>query len=309
MKWAAAVVAGCVAACASSSESSSDPGAAACSAWSAAWCGTMQKCAPYWVAANFGTAANCATRQAAVCMAKIKAPDSGLGAAAIEACASAVKTSVECDYYNAIDAVEACRPKPGARKNAAACGDHSQCQSGFCRGLDSGMCGTCATRSKVGAPCTVAADCEFGLSCTATQTIKVCAERAPVGGKCDASHVCLAPAVCMGGSCAAPALAGKPCDTTLKNCDAGLGFYCHDQKAVCTAYKVANEDDACGYFDGDRIACAYGLTCKLTGGGQGECKKIPPDGTGCSAGTPNACLAGAVCDSGVCKVMQPDTCK
>ncbi len=286
-----------------------DANTAACNALGAAWCKAMATCAPYLVNSQYGDLANCGKRQAAVCMARVTAPDTGLTLASVNSCAAAIPGSLECEFYTIIDAVTACQPKAGKRKNAQPCGDHSQCQGGLCGGLDAGMCGQCQSRIKVGQACAVTAECEFGLSCVATQTVKVCTQRVPVGGTCDKTHVCLAPAVCIAGTCVAPAGLGKACDTTAKNCDAGAGHYCHDQKAVCAAYTVAKEGEPCGYFDGDRTACAYGLTCKLAGGGKGTCEKLADDGGGCSVGQAVACRAGLVCNAGVCGVSKPALCQ
>ncbi len=285
-----------------------DANAAACDSLGAAWCKALSTCAPYLVSSQYGDATTCGKRQAAVCMARVTAPDTGLSASAVQACAAAIPGSLECEFYTVIDAVAACQPKAGKRKNAQPCGDHSQCQSGLCGGIDSAMCGQCQSRVKVGQACGATAECEFGLSCVATQTVKVCAQRVPVGGTCDKTHVCLAPAVCIAGTCVGPAGLGKACDTTAKNCDGGAGHYCHDHKAVCTAYTVAKEGEACGYFDGDRVACGYGTTCKLSGGGKGTCEKLPDDGGGCSVGQAAPCRAGHVCNAGVCGVTKPNTC-
>ncbi|MBM4342128.1 MAG: hypothetical protein FJ100_01980 [Deltaproteobacteria bacterium] len=286
-----------------------DPNAVACDALGAAWCKAVAACAPYLVSSQYGDIANCGKRQAAVCMARVTAPDTGYNAAAIQGCATALPGALECEYYTAIDAVSACQPKAGKRKNAEPCGDHSQCQSGLCSGLDAGMCGQCLSRVASGKACSATADCEFGLSCVATQSVKVCTPRSPVGGTCDKSKVCLAPAVCIGGGCVAPAGLGKPCDTAAKNCDAGAGHYCHDHKAVCTAYQVAKEGEPCGYFDGDRVACAHGATCKLAGGGKGTCEKQADNGGSCSVGQAAPCRAGLVCNAGVCGVTKPAACQ
>lgn len=295
--------------CGTESGQAADPTIAACANVASAWCTTMAKCAPYWTTTNWGNAATCATRRAAVCRARLGAADTGVTIADTHACAAALGTSVECEFYTAVDAVAACQPKPGTRKENAACGDNSQCSSGLCQGLESSACGSCRARAKVNTICTDTADCDFGLSCMATQSVKKCTARTQIGGTCDASHVCLAPAVCLAGKCSGPVGLGQACDSTLKNCDAGQGHYCHEHKGVCTAFAVAQDSENCGYFDGDRVACAYGLTCKLSGGGKGTCAKITPDGTGCSTGSAVACLAGAVCNAGVCGVIQPNVCQ
>lgn len=298
-----------LASCADEGAQPVDPSLKACADWSAAWCKGVGECAPYTLASNYGTAATCQKRQQAVCLARLGAADSGQTVARVTTCASAMASAQSCEWVGAIDALAACRPAAGKRANAQACGDHSQCASTLCRGSDTATCGTCGTRAALSAPCSTTSDCEPGLVCAATSTIKVCVARVGVGDKCDSSHVCLAPAVCSAGVCAPPASPGAACDPSLKNCNGGAGYYCHDQKAKCAAYAVAAQGEACGYFDGDRVACAYGSTCKLTGGGKGVCQPIAVDGGSCSASDQVPCLAGAVCDGGVCAVREPDGCK
>ena len=307
----AAVAVGALAAlgCGAEAGPAADPAAAACQAMATQRCAVMQKCAPFALAAQFGTAATCTKRFAAVCQARLGATDTGYDVATVNACTASLGASFECEFFGAIDASAACQPKPGKRKNAAACGDDGQCTSGYCRGLDSSTCGNCGGRAKVTQLCNVQADCETGLACVASTGTKVCVARATVGGSCDATHVCLAPAVCKSGKCTAPVAKDAACDDTLKNCDQGAGLYCHTNKLVCTAYKEAAAGQDCGYFSGDRVTCPYGTTCKLIGNGQGTCEAVPDEGGGCSTGSQVACRAGLVCDSGVCKVLQPNLCK
>jgi hypothetical protein len=77
----------------------------------------------------------------------------------------------------------------------------------------------------------------------------------------------------------------------------------------CAAYAVAAQGEACGYFDGDRVVCAYGSTCKLTGGGKGACQPIAVDGGSCRVRDQVPCLMGAVCGGGVDGVVDPNGCK
>ena len=307
LQWAAAAL-WLLASCAEPAEDAADPSVKACADWSTAWCKGVGECAQYTLASQYGTAATCQLRQQAVCLARLAAADSGQTAAQVSACASAMAGAQGCEWVGAIDTLMACRPAAGKRANAQACGDHSQCASGLCRGADTALCGTCANRAALAAPCSSTSDCQPGLACAATSSIKVCVARVAIGDLCDSSHVCLAPAVCSAGVCAPPASPGAACDPGLKNCNGGAGYYCHDQKALCTAFGVAAQGAACGYFDGDRVSCAYGSTCKLTGGGKGVCQPIAVDGGSCSVSDQVPCLAGAVCSGGVCGVAAPNSC-
>lgn len=295
--------------CGAESGSAADPVTGACQALATKRCAVLQKCAPFVLASQYGTSTTCVARFAAVCRARATAADTGIDVAAINTCSTSLGADFECEFCGAIDSSAACQAKPGKRKNAAACGDDGQCSSGYCRGLDSASCGNCGSRAKVTQMCNGQPDCETGFACVATTGTKVCVARVTVGGDCDGAHVCLAPAVCKSGKCTAPVAAGAACDATLKNCNQNAGLYCHDKKLVCTPYQVVGSGEACGYFDGDRVTCGYGTACKLVGGGQGNCIKISEDGNSCSTGDQVPCRAGAVCDSGVCKVAQPNLCQ
>jgi hypothetical protein len=203
----------------------------------------------------------------------------------------------------------ACQPRAGRRANAAPCGDDSQCQSAYCRSDGKGSCGTCAVRGGVGKPCNDKADCEGDLACAATSAIKKCAERALTGQACDASHVCIAPAVCQAGKCVAPAARGAVCDPAVKNCDAGLGDYCHATTATCTAYTTAALGAPCGYFEGAFVTCSYGAVCQIESQGQGTCVAHGDAGDSCSISQPQPCRAGLICQGGMCGLPQPASCQ
>lgn len=294
-------------ACGGGDEGSSDA-MLACAQWASAWCAREQACTPYAFTQAWGSSATCNERRGAACRARLAAPDTGLGVADIRSCATTVG-EVGCDVFSVAQWLPACQAKPGQRALAAPCGDDSQCQSAYCRTDGKGSCGTCAVRGGLGKPCNDKADCEGDLACAATSAIKKCAARALAGESCDATRICIAPAVCQGGSCVAPAASGAACDPTLKNCDAGRGDYCHAVDAVCTPYAVVAEGAACGYFDGAFVACAHGSICQVESQGQGTCVATGDSGDSCSTAQPQPCRGGLVCQGGICGLPQPASCK
>lgn len=288
-------------------EATPDPIGPACASYAAKVCAAQQTCAPFSFSSSWATLTDCTSRKSAACKARATAPDTGLTAGDIDACAATI-AQLDCSVMSIADTRPACLPKAGKRAIAAACGDDSQCQSTYCRPVGGGPCGTCAPRAAEGMPCNTSADCQADMACVATASVKKCASRALVGDKCDATHVCISPAVCQGGKCQGPVAAGASCDTGSKNCDAGKGLYCHEKKLVCSAYKVVATGAACGYFDGDFVRCDAASTCHLESGGQGTCVGVPKAGESCSTGELVPCVAGLVCDAGKCGTPNPASC-
>ncbi|MBI5607412.1 MAG: hypothetical protein HY902_00870 [Deltaproteobacteria bacterium] len=293
------------------SEPTADSSGAACNGWAAQTCGALQKCAPYTLTSTWGTLANCTTRRAAVCLAKLQAPGTAASASSVNACAAAV-AAVACSDIQLLDSLAACLPKAGSLDVAAACADDSQCASTRCRitgGSPGQACGTCVVRAPLGGACASDADCQGSAKCEATQSIKVCKERVAIGEKCDDSHVCIAPATCQSNKCTAPAAVGSKCDLGTKNCDSGAGAYCHDQKELCTAFKSAGEGKSCNFINGEFVKCDYGLACGDLQAGVGTCHLVPDFGEACSTGDNPPCRAGLVCDAGLCSVPKFTSCK
>ncbi len=293
------------------SEPTTDPNIAACQGWASAVCTAQEKCAPFALSSTWGDASTCEARRSAICLATLRVAGTAANASTVSACASAIKAA-SCEINSIIETLPACLPVAGSLAAGAACAVDSQCISTYCRitaGVPGTACGTCAARAPEGQLCYADSDCQGDLKCYATQSVKHCMARAQIGEKCDDTHICIAPATCQGTTCAAPAALGAKCDVGTKNCDAGQGAYCHDQKALCTAFKTAKEGAACNLINGEFVKCSYGLTCGDLKDGIGTCKLIPDQGEACSSGDNPPCRAGLICDAGLCGVAKFSSCK
>ncbi|MFO0746624.1 MAG: hypothetical protein U1F43_13280 [Myxococcota bacterium] len=169
-----------------------------------------------------------------------------------------------------------------------ACGDGTQCASGFCHP----ELHACASGGFAGDPCAAAADCRDGGFCDAG----ACAPRRPNGAACDAPDACLA-GVCEVGRCGAPDGASCSYDGVCAGrCDEGQGV-CVSRLADGAGCETASDctSDYCTY-DGHVCAERCGGDEDCEGGycdwQSQTCLPRRPDGSGCDDDDQ--------CTSGVC---------
>lgn len=286
-----------------------DPGKVACAALATRLCAIQLQCTPATLPIHFGDVATCEKRQAARCELRLAAPETSRTAASVATCAASL-AAVDCQFQGSFDSAEGCRAKPGLGEHAAPCVDDGQCKSSYCHIKDAySACGTCMTRAKVAEQCTLDAECEQGLVCVATKSVKRCVQVVAAAAKCDAERVCGKPFFCVQGICQAGAKAGATCDNDVKNCDSGVGLRCNPVTEKCEAQAIADPFQKCGYFDGKYILCGYGGRCANLVGGKGTCEVVPDDGGACTTSEQTPCRALAACHAGKCGMVDAKACK
>ncbi|HEV3032902.1 MAG TPA: hypothetical protein VG319_14735, partial [Polyangia bacterium] len=129
---------------------------------------------------QFGTMAECLTRQALQCLNAFRAPGSGHSLATEQECVAAF-ASYSCPDFFADAVPTPCQPA-GSRVNGAACAFNAQCKSTFCTGEKNAVCGTCGPAPSVGASC-VDSDCVRGQVCD--DTTMTCKLFGVAGDPCD----------------------------------------------------------------------------------------------------------------------------
>jgi hypothetical protein len=248
----------------------------------------------------YGTVEQCTTRFKISCVDAFKAPDSGLTAAAINACAAALPgATCEDLIYRKITACEI----KGMRQNGGACGTNEQCQSGYCTQGDQ-ACGVCATYVGAGADCSQT-DCEPGLVCN---TGNHCVLPGGAGMNCNDSQPCKYGLYCFGNACATgAATAGATCADTIYACNTLKGIYCDLSVMKCANLGFAPAGDPCGQVSGKFVVCSAGDCSKpSTTATQGLCGSQAGDGVACDANT--GCQDPARCVAGHCKLPSSAAC-
>lgn len=293
--------------CGNSGGSGSDPAEAACDAWARATCDNLARCTPHVLRTSVGSVERCVERQRPACVARLHAPETAETAQLVAACAAALP-DVACTAFGANGLPEACRPRPGKRPNGEACAVSSQCESTYCKKGKWAQCGVCMERGGPTWPCESTADCAFGLQCSATSTTKQCLAEVYELDKCDASHICVFPLFCKLGKCAQGSGEGAACDPLLKDCVPGTSLFCHVATKQCEPRPYVGLGEPCGYIEGGFVACDWGGTCKLEGGGKGHCAAVPDEGASCDENADPACTGGLVCHEGTCRPDDPQRC-
>jgi hypothetical protein len=247
-----------------------------------------------------------------VCENEAALPGSGVTAASLEACASALDASpcelpegppVACNFSGSL---------PGG----SVCTDGLQCQSGACSGTVSYSpggptapftCGTCAPAAVVGQACN-SAGCQATAVCITADTSAaqpnyacVAVEQGAVGAACDGiSSICKPGLYCseQTRTCEKLAVLGAPCGDLGDpgGCVAPLG--CGPSSTCVSGHSGA----PCV----DDTECAPGLGCVPVGSASRECSPITWAGPGESCTDAVRCLVGSWCDSGTCPTVVPD---
>lgn len=311
----AAVFVGC-------SSSSDTPGPTAspeeqCAAYAESYCNKAQACADIYVRLGYGDVATCKSRFADVCKLTVRAPSNGFTADFLTKCVASVPGATCDDLFNGGQTAQ-CVPPPGLVEDGKACGDDSQCKSGFCALDDSvATCGTCGPKPAEGGSC-VANDCPTGLHCASGK----CVKSGVAGSTCGADAPCGAFLDCVGGKCQAQAQnVGDACDDKGGiSCDFRRGAVCIGKK--CEKLLLVAEGKECGlHMSGlkvdDVTLCEKSGWCDgldvAKGKFLGTCKPAAKDGEACKtsgsdlSSGPN-CLPTATCIASVCRLRDPAAC-
>jgi hypothetical protein len=283
-----------------------------------ALCTKLNECAPFLLAAVYGDLATCASRLTKTCTAASQSDGSGTTPSALAACETALagascadvlSNNLPCNFNGTLLA-------------GAACGDNSQCASGFCN-HPATTCGVCAEKAVEGGPCLSGSndECGAGLVCTKNAT---CAKPAASGKTCEEnSHPCLAGTFCTAaGTCADVVNAGQECPGAFLDLTKGVlcwGRHSAAAPQLAVQLGAAAPGRACGLSPGPSLPatlCAPGgvPACTLAAGGimlfgaptKGICAAPVQDGFTCD--TTSVCEPGAQCINAMCTIPSGKYC-
>lgn len=314
LAWTIGAVGLLVAACSGSTSSISSDQAAQDVA--VAYCNKINMCAPVEIKIAFGTVDACIAAAKKSVSLEIAAPMTSLTPEREEACVAAANKASCSDILAGINPSE-CDPQPGTIAVGAACGDDNQCVSAFCSVPSGKTCGTCATAPAAGAAC-VNNRCPHGLTCVGgdTAATNTCVKPATVGQACSTTQPCTGVLSCYQQKCVTGGDAGADCDPlaiTTPPCNGLAGVVCDGATKKCTELTLAAAGGACGIVDSKFVLCQAGNYCKTAGSAafMGTCAPQAAEGGGCNTDPAKgpSCLAPAKCDTGVCRVADPSTCK
>jgi hypothetical protein len=267
--------------------------AQACAESATDYCGHLMTCAPYFLSTSYGTLADCVASVEHLCGLLLKAPGTGLTPAQLLNCAKA-NANASCADVTAIDYQFASCKVKGSLNVGAACGDDSQCSSGYCKLDYYQVCGTCVERRTAGASCTRSEDCQLGLGCV---TPGNCAPLPGLGASC-ATTPCAGRLACIGDVCGQPLIKGAACDPQSDNCDLRLGLYCNPSNNTCIEQTLIALGASC---------TAAFTTCMASASCNGVCAAPLADGSACTLS--DNCAYPAQCVSGTCVPPDPAQCK
>lgn len=297
-----------VVACSSSSTAGQSSDEAA-TQYATAACDRIVACSPLLGKVSYGDTATCIATLKRAALASVTAPSTALTPAHAIACADKLR-SIACNDLFDGKLPAACAPVPGGLAIGAACGDASQCQSGFCATPATTTCGTCAVPPAAGQPC-VSGECPSALKCVAG----TCRAPASAGAACGTDQPCGTSLTCVDGQCRNQGKIGDACDLQGKTapvCDLlGAAAVCANGK-TCEALTLAAAGDACGVVDKTLVACSARTYCAKTATDiKGVCSARSAEGSGCKEETDGGptCVEGLTCVSGVCKFADPALCR
>src|SRR5262249_46342912 len=128
------------------------------------------------------------------------------------------------------------------------------------------------------------------------------------GDACTDTAPCSPLLACKSGTCQSPDTAGSSCTASPNTCDlAAGGDFCIG--AVCKKIVLAQAGETCGLdtVKATFTGCTSSAMC--SGTPSGTCLKAAADGTACNSTTGPGCMPPAICDSGVCRLLDPAACK
>lgn len=302
-----------VLACGDSSTSTPAPLTAdqACASTDTALCGKLDSCAQLVIQSQYGDANACAERLKIQCVPSLAAPGTSQTPATLDACAKAI-AAISCADLAANITPEVCKVKPGKIADGSACGVDAQCVSTACVIDGATGCGVCGARVASGGACGAKGQgpCDYGTKCVNA----LCKKLGGAGDTCTSAGDCGYELTCKAGQCAQPDPAATACtpnaQSELDTCDHVKGLFCQPVTKQCAAYKTATVGQACGFDtkSGDFTLCVGPSYCKAGSNPLlGICRAMVADGATCAAG--EQCMAPAQCMAGVCKIVDPSSCK
>ncbi|HLK35694.1 MAG TPA: hypothetical protein VKU41_03005 [Polyangiaceae bacterium] len=310
VRWMLAALA--VAACSSSSGSKEGPSAEqAATDVAKALCAKYSACSAYLVAAQFGDMATCASTVKASVVNTLGAPGTGQTPGNAEACATKV-AGISCDDAFGHNLPSECQPAAGTLANGTACGDSSQCKSGYCNIAPTSTCGMCAAAPAAGASCMQDADCPPGSTCNASGA---CVVFGRAGAQCDsAQQPCLPTLTCKNGSCATPDALGAACASDPNgaspygSCDQLAGALC-DQSNMCVKVTLVGAGQPCGLLNGALTLCSANGGCVVPqNANSGVCQAAAAAGGSCDPANGPDCAPPGVCTNGACAAPSASAC-
>ncbi|MCU0694511.1 MAG: hypothetical protein MUF54_24280 [Polyangiaceae bacterium] len=274
--------------------------------YAVAFCGLIDRCAPFMLGFLYGDEATCVTRYMAGGRPALLPQAAGINKTAddVIACASAMD-AMTCEHLYAGARTTACPVIPGALPQGAGCFTNLQCAAGFCD--RAGACGRCAPRIGEGGACGIADDgCDEGLVCHAPTVADppTCTPSAAEAEACGGGVVCRGYLTCRGGTCDQPGDVGDACDSSPGSCNGLLGLRCSAGRCVANA-PFASEGQPCGVQGSSYVRCLGTSACDSN---TKRCVLKHADGEACAAGSSNPCLYYASCKDNVCTVDSEPTC-
>jgi hypothetical protein len=274
-------------------------------------CALEGRCSRGTLSWIWGDVERCKQRTALKCVSTLTAPGSSWTAAQQERCTQAL-SQVDCGAAYPAE----CQSMPGALPEGSPCAISAQCQNLYCRIEYGQLCGACTPKGGPGAACRSLVDCQSGSWCIG----KLCSPARKLGEPCDPTHRCVSSLVCLGeatgsGVCSAARALGEPCDPRGFECAGTPDFlYCKvpagSAMGTCQPEPLPGPGEPCGWFgeglSGHLVACAANGLCS-SDSTQGTC--VAPGADGAPCGGTTACLDGARCFQGVCRLVDPAACR
>ena len=305
----------------------------ACTDQATAQCMLRQSCS---MGANitkvYGDLATCQARVKQQCLTALMAKGTGNSPSRVEQCVTATMTESCSDFYTGNT------PAPcvntGTLADGTSCAFGGQCSSTYCTGLTNAACGTCGQAAATGASCVNdSATCARGQTCVTTPgtmgAAATCIQEGAVGAMCSRAAPCNFGLSCVGatmtqmGTCMSEGVtAGATCDvrnTTAPGCNRTFGFWCNATSKTCTQITYVGANAACGEgTDGNLTDCSGGATCVGATFGanptMGTCQAPAADGAACDTMNGPGCMAPARCvtasgsTAGTCTLSDASKC-
>jgi hypothetical protein len=240
----------------------------------------------------------CKIRMKPICLSLLQAPGTGFTPEKYDTCAKAY-TTADCDELLVFGFRPAACQVQGTLASGAACGDGSQCISGFCAMDFFTVCGVCADPIAAGGKCSKSSQCQGDLGCVSPGT---CTKLAKQGESCT-SLPCAGGLKCMNGTCSSPLTAGTACDPDKDYCDGQIGLQCDSAARKCVDLPTAAIGSTCSHFE----LCLASGYCNASGSPT-VCEAATNDGAACDLGN-SECKYPAQCVAHVCTTPNAVNCR
>jgi hypothetical protein len=275
------------------------------------------------ISRSWGDMTTCLAREKLSCTLVLQVPMNGNTPAATEQCVAAYASYSCADYFS--NQPPAACIHMGTGPSGAPCAVDGQCQSGFCLGIKTALCGTCGDAPPEGASC-LHDECAHGQNCVSRS--QACNTPGAEGAACDnnsapcaADLQCAATGGTMTGTCVTTSSSsGAACNAAMSTfCDGYKGLACSPSHN-CAEIPLGADGAPCGSISGAIFSeCAGGGACyTATGiaqsGEMGNCKAPAADGAACDILLGPPCLSPARCvvgdggSTGTCTLLSGNSC-